>query len=251
MSSRAPDCTVPTPFPETCPNGTKDAGTDTLGVSIEDAFQAQMARWLPKWPEGAPPRMDGTRVGAWAHSAADSVLHECRVNTVSGCWEWQNATSAKGYGRIKIGRKLRLTHRVIAHAFGIISSLEVAAPDQYVLHDCDNPRCCNPGHMSSGSLSQNMIDCVKRGRHGALRSDNPRKRRSWVKLADGLQTLDLLGDTLEYWPRKRKWRWRGKEGSGNIDWFIRRRIQNAAQTAPNSARRDATTHACATGRTEG
>ena len=34
-----------------------------------------------------------------------------------------------------------------------------------VMHSCDNPPCCNPKHLESGTLRQNAQDCVARGRH--------------------------------------------------------------------------------------
>ena len=31
-------------------------------------------------------------------------------------------------------------------------------------HSCDNPRCCNPNHLSVGTQRDNILDMVKRGR---------------------------------------------------------------------------------------
>ena len=39
--------------------------------------------------------------------------------------------------------------------------------DLYVLHDCDNPLCVNPNHLSLGTHGQNIIDAVTRGLHKA------------------------------------------------------------------------------------
>lgn len=63
---------------------------------------------------GAPPEMND-------QPDANRVLRRCQVNDASGCWEWQGATSAKGYGRVKIDGKILLPHRVIAHAHFVIA----------------------------------------------------------------------------------------------------------------------------------
>jgi hypothetical protein len=52
-----------------------------------------------------------------------------------------------------------LAHRVSwALAFGDIPV------GQYVLHQCDNPRCVNPNHLFLGDQLANIRDCVSKGR---------------------------------------------------------------------------------------
>lgn len=73
------------------------------------------------------------------------------------CWVWNGAT-ASGYGRIKVGGKAMLAHRVIFLMRGI-------NPGKVVMHTCDNPRCVNPDHLIPGvSQVENMEDAYKKGR---------------------------------------------------------------------------------------
>jgi hypothetical protein len=37
-------------------------------------------------------------------------------------------------------------------------------PDLFVLHTCDNPKCCRPGHLYQGTHADNVRDRVSRGR---------------------------------------------------------------------------------------
>lgn len=79
--------------------------------------------------------------------------------TARGCWEWQAFRGWKGYGQIAYKGKNAAAHRVMyALTHGPI-------PDGYmVCHKCDNPPCCNPGHLWVGTMSDNALDSAKKGR---------------------------------------------------------------------------------------
>lgn len=79
------------------------------------------------------------------------------------CWEWQGAQNGHGYGRIQQDGRLVAAHRV---AFELVKG---PVPDGlFVLHSCDNRRCCNPAHLRAGTNADNMRDMVERMRsaHG-------------------------------------------------------------------------------------
>ena len=37
-------------------------------------------------------------------------------------------------------------------------------PGMVIMHSCDNPACCNPEHLVLGTQSDNIRDCVAKGR---------------------------------------------------------------------------------------
>jgi hypothetical protein len=79
-----------------------------------------------------------------------------------GCWEWQGSRDQCGYGRIvyKAGsRSFGLVHRLVYW----LCNGEIR-PEDEVCHHCDNPPCCNPGHLFRGSHTENMRDAGKKGR---------------------------------------------------------------------------------------
>lgn len=80
-------------------------------------------------------------------------------NSETGCLEWTGGKLRAGYGRVRVGEKSHLAHRVaFALANGPIPS------EQCVCHRCDNPSCCNPDHLFLGSQSENVTDMWKKGR---------------------------------------------------------------------------------------
>lgn len=75
-----------------------------------------------------------------------------------GCWEWQGIRDRHGYGKVMVGGKFRLAHRIsLLYTTG-------EAPKLNALHKCDNPPCVNPEHLYEGTLQDNVRDRMKRGR---------------------------------------------------------------------------------------
>lgn len=62
-------------------------------------------------------------------------------------------------------------HRVVyAEAHG----LDVFTMGGVVQHSCDNPKCINIDHLSLGTQSENVLDCVAKDRHRPRRgADSP------------------------------------------------------------------------------
>ncbi|MDB4312032.1 HNH endonuclease [bacterium] len=68
-----------------------------------------------------------------------------------GCWEWLAHLNKHGYGIFALDGP-KLAHRLV-----------MGAPDNLVLHKCDNPKCVNPEHLYIGNARDNMIDRAVRG----------------------------------------------------------------------------------------
>lgn len=77
------------------------------------------------------------------------------------CWPWLLTPGRMGYGRFKPTPKDQLSaHRTaweLTHG-PIPSGL-------WVLHRCDNRRCCNPAHLFLGTPRDNTRDMMAKGRN--------------------------------------------------------------------------------------
>lgn len=116
----------------------------------------------------------------------------------SGCLEWQGAKTQSGYGVMRYNGVPRGVHRImLAAKLNDASLLErcstIGVHNQYALHSCDNPACCNPEHLRLGSAIDNGEDAKDRGRHGfrpnavrKLEPDDVREIRSLGVTWDGM-----------------------------------------------------------------
>lgn len=98
------------------------------------------------------------------HTTATSISEILAERTVldskTGCVNWTAGVQSMGYGTFTFRRRHHLAHR---------AAYELAKgpiPDgMVVMHSCDNPRCCNPDHLSAGTDQDNKNDCVAKERH--------------------------------------------------------------------------------------
>jgi hypothetical protein len=75
------------------------------------------------------------------------------------CWEWMGEPFGDRYGVLQVNGINRAAHRIsYALAYGEIPH------GMWVLHRCDNRRCCNPSHLFLGTHQDNENDKVAKGR---------------------------------------------------------------------------------------
>lgn len=124
--------------------------------------------------------------------------YESKINRtpdMNGCHLWTAPPNSHGYGQIQVGG--RDGKRMEAHRFGYIygsgfdahgEALGPLLPGICVCHTCDVPACQNQQHWFRGTRSDNMTDCVHKGRHGG--GSRPGELAINVKLT-GDQVADI------------------------------------------------------------
>jgi hypothetical protein len=126
------------------------------------------------------------------------IIDRCVVSE-TGCWEYQGSRTKDGYGQIGIAALLnaygiKCTHRLMYH---LATGHVFAGRHEQVLHACDNPRCCNPDHLSVGTALHNMTDAWQKGRmpkgeahrRSILKEENVREIRELA--AKGYRTCEI------------------------------------------------------------
>ena len=92
------------------------------------------------------------------------------------CWLWTGAVGGDRYGRFQWNGRTRMAHHVSWEMFvGLVPEGLV------VMHRCDVPLCVNPAHLAVGTQSENILDCVAKGRHARKGGRYP---RDWRKNRD-------------------------------------------------------------------
>lgn len=81
------------------------------------------------------------------------------------CWPWIGAANREGgYGYLSTGG--RGGRKVYAHRVAWELANGRPVPDGMVVrHSCDNPPCCNPAHLSIGTMLDNANDMLTRHGH--------------------------------------------------------------------------------------
>lgn len=73
------------------------------------------------------------------------------IDTPQVCWPWRGKTFPAGYGKFNINQT-----SIGAHVAAYRTVHGEIPRGQYVMHKCNNKRCCNPCHLTLGSNSQNQ-----------------------------------------------------------------------------------------------
>lgn len=126
--------------------------------------------------------MDNTKYDArkvvrfWKNVSKGGPIHPHNP-ALGKCWPWVAGRDKDGYGKMFFDRRHMRTHRVsFIIANGSIDATLV------VMHSCDNPPCCNPAHLSLGTIADNDRDRDNKEKTGnaKLSHDEVRLARKWL-----------------------------------------------------------------------
>ena len=84
-----------------------------------------------------------------------------KVQKTNTCWLWKGAVRGR-YGNFWFNGRDTCAHRASYMLF-----VGPILPGFLVTHKCDNPLCVNPHHLVLGTMSDNILDAVRKGRHNS------------------------------------------------------------------------------------
>lgn len=196
-----------------CPRCTANREVKTRGVCMPCYMRIRRAA-----AKTSHRRRNGETIAQLLASADQSWRSKLDGRTMRGdgpdaCHEWTGPINSAGYGVVHIGLHTILVHRLV-HAMKTGD-----ARAEVVMHKCDNPRCCNPDHLRSGTYQENMEDMRAKsrgpdpaslGNHLRNRKTHPKAKQVitphgiYASSALAAEDLDMEHRTVSRWAEKGK-----------------------------------------------
>lgn len=109
------------------------------------------------------------------------------------CWEWTRSVREGSRPFFWVGGKRQIAYRLV---YELVHGVELDKA-QMLLHQCDNPVCCNPYHLRVGEHQENMDEMKERDRHGMPRTVVRNIRRLLDQGRPHQEIADLYGCSRE------------------------------------------------------
>lgn len=125
----------------------------------------------------------------WRKTAQQRFLSRL-VQKNNGCIEYMLDPNEKWYPQVATEDSKRES----AHRYAWRIAGGVIPEGLFILHQCDNPRCCNVEHLFIGTHQDNMADKVSKGRQ-AVREKNGRGK---LTREQALHAISLRDQGMTY-----------------------------------------------------
>ena len=180
-----------------------------------------MAKRLPDGSRKFPPEPNGSRPEEWTDPATLAKFWG-KVNRSGGpgaCWEWTGYRRTSPRGKPGYAAFWVTGYRYeLAHRFAWKSANGEIVGGLFVCHRCDNPICCNPGHLFLGTHIHNVRDKMRKGRHRTGNHKGEAHPNALLTERD-VREIRRLGATGEW--RHKDLAWQFQVSNGCIGGVIR------------------------------
>jgi HNH endonuclease len=108
------------------------------------------------------------------------------------CIVWNGARNRDGYGRVYLPKTNSFDWKVHRVVWSLYWQKEIPK-GLWLLHQCDNPPCCNPYHFRLGTNTENSLERDSRNRTGRMYGwKNPATKLSAEQIKE-IKDLSQLG----------------------------------------------------------
>lgn len=133
-------------------------------------------------------------------STPEDFWRRVKIGTATECWLWQGSCNSTGYGSLTYQGQCVTAHRLAYHLSK--EPIPLLAPKDrkgtgFVLHGCDNPRCCNPKHLTLGTYSANQKEAYTRNRRAQPKGEAHANAKLTRKEASAIRVRYALGETQQ------------------------------------------------------
>jgi hypothetical protein len=91
-----------------------------------------------------------------------------KINASGECWLWKGGLIKGGYGELWMKRTDGTRKNFHTHRLAYLFAHGELPEGLMVLHSCDTPGCVRPSHLFLGTQTDNMQDCIAKGRYNRV-----------------------------------------------------------------------------------
>jgi NTP pyrophosphatase (non-canonical NTP hydrolase) len=102
------------------------------------------------------------------------------------CWEWTARKIKSGYGSMKWPTINNPDAQMLGHRLSWMINVGPIPDGSMVLHKCDNKGCVNPNHLFLGNASDNVRDCIAKGRNNPVIGE-----KQWASKITRIEALHI------------------------------------------------------------
>jgi hypothetical protein len=108
---------------------------------------------------------------AHQYTLAEKLASRLTVGGPDECWPCSGCSGNRaGHTHLSAGSPTKPNYfRIYAHVFAWEQANGRQKPEgMVIMHSCDEPKCCNPRHLSLGTQADNIHDSIHKGRYNAF-----------------------------------------------------------------------------------
>lgn len=139
------------------------------------------------------------------------------IGKIGECWLWRKGVDKDGYGQATL-KSVSVTESRSHRIAWVLTHGRPVPKGMQVLHRCDNPGCCNPGHLFLGTCADNMADKSRKGRVRVYRGESHANakltKEQVMEMRSSSETNSALAlrfgvseGTIQGIVSRKRWRW--------------------------------------------